>query len=487
LFDAGLDARGRRRPHDSFRDHHPTVQPFGVAVLGIGDVSHRIDRSSGSRDGPNGGNPPTKDDSMRIPFQTASLKRAPFSLAVGVASLAALSSVALPSAALAEPLRVAVIESLSGMQASTGRPYLIAAHYVLDALNAKGGLNGEKVILTEYNSGGKPSGASEKFLQAAAEGANIVIQGSSSLIAAQLSDDIREYNKKNPGKEVIYFNVGAEAMELTGEKCHFHAFRYTATAPMRTPALVSVMKQEGVLGKRVYSINQNYSWGQDVEASIKANAAPGGYEVVESVLHDVARIQDFSPFIAKIKAANPDTVLTGNWSNDLLLMMKAAGDAGLKVRFGTTFLDQVGNISNAGDGALGHYVAHPFNIELTDGTFAQDYLKATGHLPVYVEPNAVNALKGLVKALETIKPNGGAIKGDDIARALENTTIQTDIGPIAMRKEDHQALLPIVVSRVEKGVKYPVDGTDIGFKPVKVIAPEAVVYPVQAKCVMQRP
>jgi branched-chain amino acid transport system substrate-binding protein len=43
------------------------------------------------------------------------------------------------------------------------------------------------------------------------------------------------------------------------------------------------------------------------------------------------------------------------------------------------------------------------------------------------------------------------------------------------------------VSRVEKGVKYPVDGTDIGFKPVKVIAPEAVVYPVQAKCVMQRP
>jgi branched-chain amino acid transport system substrate-binding protein len=225
LFDAGLDARGRRRPHDSFRDHHPTVQPFGVAVLGIGDVSHRIDRSSGSRDGPNGGNPPTKDDSMRIPFQTASLKRAPFSLAVGVASLAALSSVALPSAALAEPLRVAVIESLSGMQASTGRPYLIAAHYVLDALNAKGGLNGEKVILTEYNSGGKPSGASEKFLQAAAEGANIVIQGSSSLIAAQLSDDIREYNKKNPGKEVIYFNVGAEAMELTGEKCHFHSCR----------------------------------------------------------------------------------------------------------------------------------------------------------------------------------------------------------------------------------------------------------------------
>lgn len=422
---------------------------------------------------------------MRAPFQTASLATLG-RLALAVASVVALSA-GHTATAQAEPLRIAVIESLSGMQASTGRPYLIAARYVLDALNARGGFNGEKVIVTEYNSGGKPSGASEKFLQAAAEGAHIVLQGSSSLIAAQLSDDIREYNRKNPGKEVVYLNVGAEAMELTGEKCHFHAFRYSATAPMRIGALVSVMHQEGVLGKRVYAINQNYSWGQDVEAAIKANAARGGYEVVESVLHDVARIQDFSPFIAKIKAANPDTVLTGNWSNDLLLMMKAAGDGGLKVRFGTTFLDQVGNISNAGEGALGHYVAHPYNIELTDGIFAQDYLKVTGHLPVYVEPNTVNALRALAVALDTIKPNGGAIKGNDIAQALENTTVTTEMGPLAIRKEDHQALLPIVVSRVEKGVKYPVDGTDIGFKPVKVIPAAEVVYPVQAKCVMQRP
>lgn len=393
----------------------------------------------------------------------------------------------LSTAAQAEPLRVAVIESLSGAQASTGRPYVFAARYVFDALNAHGGFNGEKVVVTEYNSGGRPAGASEKFQQAVAEGVHVVIQASSSAIAAQLSDDIRQHNEKNPGKEVIYLNVGAEAMELTGEKCHFHAFRFTTTAPMRVGALVKVMSGDGSLGKRVYSINQNYSWGKDMETAIKANATAGGYEVVEAVLHDVARVQDFTPFVAKIQAAKPDTVITGNWSNDLLLLMKAAGDAGLKTRFGTAFLDQVGNISNAGDVALGHYVAHPYNIELSDGTFAKEYEAATGHFPVYVEPNAVNALKMFTKALEAVNFGGGPIKTTQIAQVLEGTTYKTDVGDLSVRKEDHQVVMPVVVSRVEKGVKYPVDGTDLGFKPVKVVAAEDVLYPVQASCAMQRP
>ena len=35
-----------------------------------------------------------------------------------------------------------------------------------------------------------------------------------------------------------------------------------------------------------------------------------------------------------------------------------------------------------------------------------------------------------------------------------------------MRKEDHQALLPLVVATVSKDAKYKVDGTDMGFKPI---------------------
>ena len=47
-------------------------------------------------------------------------------------------------------------------------------------------------------------------------------------------------------------------------------------------------------------------------------------------------------------------------ANDLLLLMKATKAAGLKARFGTIFLDQPGNIANAGDTGLGHYTQSTF-------------------------------------------------------------------------------------------------------------------------------
>jgi len=399
----------------------------------------------------------------------------------------AIALVALILPAQAEPLRIGILESLSGSQTSTGRLYATATQFVVDEANAKGGYNGEKIVVTEYDNAGTTTGAAAKFQQLVADGIHVIVQGSSSAVGGQVSEDVRKHNLRNPEKKIIYVNFGAEALELTGEKCHFHSFRMTTTAPMRVGALVKVMKEEGTLGKRVYSINQNYSWGTDMEKAIKDKAADGGYEVVEAVLHEVNKIQDFAPFVAKIQAASPDTVMTGNWSNDLLLLMKAAGDAGLKTRFATAFLDQPGNIGNAGSVALGHYVAHTFNIELAKGDFADRYQKFSGHIPTYIEPQAVHALRMLLKASQSVDFGGGKIDTTKIAEAMEKTALETDIGTITFRKEDHQALLPVVVSQVAKDAKYPVDGTDMGFKPLKVVQAAEIIYPVQASCQMKRP
>src|SRR5690606_2754636 len=132
----------------------------------------------------------------------------------------------------------------------------------------------------------------------------------------------------------------------------------------------------------------------------KAYASEGGYKVVESTLHDVNKIQDFSPYVSKIKASGAETVLTGNWSNDLLLLMKATRAAGLKVRFGTVFLDQVGNLANAGDTALGHYISHAFNIEANDeaAKFGEEYKSKTGHYPTFIEPQTTFGMRMLGEA-----------------------------------------------------------------------------------------
>ena len=205
--------------------------------------------------------------------------------------------------------------------------FLTAINYGLIKLNnEKAWPDGIKVL--EYDNQGGPSEAADKVKAAINDGAHIIIQGASSAIGGQITDDVRKHNLRNPGKEIIYFNVGAEAMEFTGSRCHFYHFRWNGNAEIRLRALLTAMKDANALGKKVYVIGQNYSWGHDVQRLVKEYSAFGGYTVVGDVIHDVNKIQDFAPYVAKIKEAGPDTVVTGNWSSDLLLLMKAAGRLG---------------------------------------------------------------------------------------------------------------------------------------------------------------
>lgn len=393
------------------------------------------------------------------------------------------------TAAQAEPLKIALVETLSGAQASTGLMYRAAVKFQLDKINAAGGWNGEPIQLMEYDNQGGPAGASDKVKAAVANGAKIIIQGSSSAIAGQITEDVRKHNLRNPGNELLYFNMGGEALELTGEKCHFYHFRFTTNAPMRVKALVNAMRDAKELGTRVYAMNQNYSWGMDMDKAIKEFAPAGGYSVVESTLHDVNKIQDFSPYVNKIKAADTQTVLTGNWSNDLLLLMKATSAAGLKMRFGTVFLDQVGNIANAGETALGYYVSHPFNAELNKQTeqFAEEYKAKTGHYPTFVEPQTVFGMMLIGEALKSVKPVNGAFNTTAMAKALEKTKVRSPVGENSIRAADHQVMIPMVVSKVTKDAKFKADGADMGFKPVKVFGAEESINPVQTSCKMQSP
>jgi len=392
--------------------------------------------------------------------------------------------------ASAASVKIALVETLSGPQASTGMTYRDAARYEINKLNAGGGWNGEPIKLLEYDNQGTPAGAAEKLKAAIADGAQMVIQGASSAIAGQLSEDIRKYDIRNPGKEVLYLNVGAEAMDLTGSKCHFHAFRFISNAQINVKALVAAMKAAHVLGTRVYSINQNYSWGVDMQQAIEDDAATGGYKVVGKTLHDVNKIQDFSPYVAKIAAAHPDTVITGNWSNDLLLLMKAAKSGGLKARFATTFMDQPGNLANAGSVALGAYVVHPFDAEAggkKSEAFSADFKAKVGHYPVFVEPQTVFGLAMVGAALKKVRPENGKLNVNKLAEAIEKTKIETPMGEWSMRAADHQALLPMVVSVVSKDAKYKVDGTDMGFTPVKLLTAAEAATPAQKTCKMKRP
>jgi len=406
-----------------------------------------------------------------------------------LAALAAASVSGTFTSVHADNIKVAVIENLSGSGSTTNREFALAVRYWVEQVKAKGGIRGGVVEYIEYDSQGSTATAAEKFRSAVADGAHIIVQGGSSGVAGQLTEDVRKHNLRNPTQPILYINPGSEALELTGEKCHYYFFRFATNADMRVKGLVTAMKEAGDLGAKVFSINQNYSWGKDMQGAIDSYASLGGYTVVDRVLHDTNKIQDFGPYVARIKASGADTVITGNWASDLVLLMKEVATSGLKVKFGTMFLDLPGSLESAGQAALGYYTVESSNKEIGgDAMLAlyADYKQRLGHEPSSSETRTIFAMQTLGAALNTLDLSK-KIDVSAIASALEKANITTPAGEIGMRAEDHQAIVPVIISKVSPDAKYKREGLNLGFKPVRVIAGKDAVNPVQSACKMERP
>src|SRR5437899_8062471 len=149
-----------------------------------------------------------------------------------IAAAVAAAACCMAGAASAEHVKIALIETLSGGQAVTGKLFQSSVKYGLARLEAeKAWPDGVKLL--EYDNQGGPSEAADKIKAAINDGAQIIIQGASSAIGGQITADVQKHNLRNPGKEIIYFNVGAEAMEFTGSRCHFYHFRWNGHAEIR--------------------------------------------------------------------------------------------------------------------------------------------------------------------------------------------------------------------------------------------------------------
>ena len=107
---------------------------------------------------------------------------------------------------------------------------------------------------------------------------------------------------------------------------------------MKMEALTDLMaRQAGI--KRVYLIAQDYAFGHQVRGFARQMLARKRPDIaiVGDDLHPLGKVKDFSPYVAKIKAARADAVVTPNWGNDLALLIKAAGEAKLDANFYTYY------------------------------------------------------------------------------------------------------------------------------------------------------
>jgi branched-chain amino acid transport system substrate-binding protein len=396
-------------------------------------------------------------------------------------------AVVMGPARAADTIKVGYVDPFSGPFASGGDEFLKVFAFILDRVNAKGGALGRKFELVPFDDKLQPAEALIALKNITDQNIPFVMQCTGSNVGAALVDGVSKHNARNPDNRVLYLNCGALATELTNEKCDFWQFRFAGNVEMRAVARIKALPKDI---KKVYLLNQDYLFGQSVQHDTRKwlEKLRPDIEVVGDELMPFGKVQDFSSYVAKIKASGAQTVVTGNYNRDLNLLIKAAVDNGLDVRFDTYLAHLIGGptaIGTAGERRLSSIMEFgpnvPVELKKPDAEAITNAWRAS-HDTDFSEIPFVTMFDMLAKAID----KAGSTDALKVAQALEGMKA-TDLvnSPVEMRKEDHQLLMPYYAATFTHDVKYDAEKTGLGWKTDFIASTEDLTLPTI--CKMKRP
>jgi branched-chain amino acid transport system substrate-binding protein len=394
-----------------------------------------------------------------------------------------------------QPIKLALIEGLSGPFANTGEAVVRNITWAVERVNARGGVKTAQgtrpMVLERYDSKGQSEEALSALKSAIDDGAQVILQGNSSANAAALIDAINKHNEREPAKRVLFLNYAAVDPALTNEKCSFWHFRFDAHADMRMAALMQVLREDKKL-KSAYLIGQDYSFGQAVLREAKSQLAQQrpDVKIVGDELHPVGRVKDFLPYAAKIKASGAQAIITGNWGNDLTLLVKAAREAGYEGKFYTFYGNALGAPAAIGEAGLGRVIAVADWLPNVPGKASEQFYQSfRQRFPKPNEDYVHLRMQLMVESLAQAIEKSGSTEPVAVALALEKSRVSMAGQSGSMRAEDHQFQQPLAVGVMARqgtpGVPFDVEGTGYGFKVIRQIKAEQARMP--STCQMQRP
>jgi branched-chain amino acid transport system substrate-binding protein len=402
------------------------------------------------------------------------------------------------SQARPEPIRLALIEGLSGPFANAGEAVFRNLLWATERVNRRGGVGlpagARPIELVRFDSKGSTEDAIAELRRALDQGIGFVAQGNSSATAAAIIDALNKHNEREPARRALFLNVAAVDPTLTNELCSFWHFRFDAHADMRLVALIEALREDrGV--SRLYLIGQDYSFGRQVAKKARelVGARRPDIEIVGDELHPLGRVKDFMPYAAKIKSSGAQAVLTGNWGNDLTLLVRALREVGSQARLYTFYGNALGAPAAIGEAGVGQLLAvaewHP-----NAGGAASDALYAAfrQRFPDPRDDYLHLRMQVMVEMLAAAIERAGGTEAAAVARALEGASFDGrtlgGLGAATMRAADHQLQQPLVVSLMDRagagGVAHDVEGSGFGFRTWRRFDAAAVMQP--ESCRMMR-
>lgn len=397
------------------------------------------------------------------------------------------------------PIRLALIEGLSGAFANAGEAVFRNLLWATERINQRGGVRlpggARPLAVQRFDSKGNAEEALSMLRSVTDQRIGFVFQGNSSATAAALIDALDKHNEREPQRRALFLNYSAVDPSLTNERCSFWHFRFDAHTDMRLAALTDVLRDDKTV-QRVFILGQDYSFGQHFARSAREMVATKrpDIQIVGDELHPLGRVKDFIPYAAKIKASGAQAVLTGNWGNDLTLLVRALREVGSDARFYTFYGNALGTPAAIGEAGIGRVIAvaewHP---NLGDAASDRFYAAFRQRFPDPRDDYVHARMQVMVEMLAAAIERAGTTEAAAVARALEGARFDsTRLGGLheaTMRAGDHQLQQPLVVSVMERapgpGVSHEVEGSGFGFRTLRRLPPAAAQQ--THNCRMARP
>jgi len=387
-----------------------------------------------------------------------------------------------------DTIKIAFIAPFSGAFAPQGDAFLKELKYSMDVVNKTGGALGKQFEIVTFDDKLQPAEAIIALKSVVDQNIPIVLQCIGSNVAAAMIDGVAKNNARSPDHRVLYINCAALANELTNEKCDFWHFRFAANVGQRVETLIRALPKD--IGS-VFLINQDYLYGQSVQADMKTYLGKlrPDVKIVGDDLVPLGKVKDFSPYITKVKQSGAAAVLTSNWGVDFNQLLKAGSETGLDVKYYTLSAHLNGGPSAMGANGVDRvYAALDFhhNIPSEIGNQAADAWIA-GFRAQYPDFDYtwIN-YRTMFEMLQVAINKAGSLDPLQIALALEGLEVTDALGQKnLMRREDHQLIDQFYSAVFTKGVKYDSEHTGFGWKTIATIPASELAQPTT--CKMKRP
>jgi len=305
---------------------------------------------------------------------------------------------------------------------------------------------GKEVKYGVADSAAKPNDAVQAQQRFISENKAILITGStSSAVAVAL-------NKLAQREKVLYVAGISGSNDTTGKDCVRYGFRQCFYGQTAAAAIGPVLVKAYGKNRKAAYLTPDYTYGHTVTKSMQDFLSTAGWTTSTNQIAPLGA-PDYSSYLLNVANSGADVLINVNWGHDAVLSIQQAKQFGILDKMKLVVPYQVPFLARETGGLMADvYAATDFWWTIQDKyplakMFVEAFDKKYGYKPEWGANNSYMEFALWADAVE----NAGSFYPPDVIKSYEaGRKIQSTVGEVYFRAEDHQLVRPVIIVKGKK-------------------------------------